>query len=207
MPLPRSIRASSAIRVTHTIDLGFEIVQGPRVYIEKINISGNTRTLDKVIRREFRLVEGDAFNRVLVDRSRTRIRGLGFFKDVEVKNMPGSQPDRTNLTVRCTEQSTGSLSVGLGYSSDHLAAGRIQLYRHQLVRPRPESARLVQVSQITKQAVFSFTEPYFLDRDAGGGLRPVRDPDRLRAGDLSRATPPPRCCAWAFRSPNIARWR
>ena len=64
---------------TRTIDMGFEIVQGPRVYIEKINISGNTRTLDRIIRRQFRLQEGDAFNRVLIDRSRTRIRSLGFF--------------------------------------------------------------------------------------------------------------------------------
>ena len=81
---------------SRTIDLGFEIVQGPRVYIEKINISGNTRTHDDIIRRQFRLQEGDAFNRVLIDRSRTRIRSLGFFKDVDVKNVPGSQPDRTN---------------------------------------------------------------------------------------------------------------
>ena len=76
-----------------------KIEQGPRVYIEKINIVGNTRTLDKVIRREFRLVEGDAFNRVLVDRSRTRIRGLGFFKDVDDQAVAGHaarphQPDR-----------------------------------------------------------------------------------------------------------------
>ena len=70
-------------RDKHTIDVVMKIDQGPRVYIEKINIVGNNRTLDKVIRREFRLVEGDAFNRVLVDRSRTRIRGLGFFKDVD----------------------------------------------------------------------------------------------------------------------------
>ena len=123
---------------TSTIDLSFEIVQGPRVYIEKINIAGNTRTLDKVIRREFRLAEGDAFNRVLIDRSRTRIRGLGFFKDVDVKNVPGSQPDRTDLTVDVTEQSTGSLQLGLGYSSTSHAARRIQLYRQQSVRPRPD---------------------------------------------------------------------
>ena len=86
-------------RDKHTIDLSFNIVQGPRVYIEKIDIQGNTRTLDKVIRREFRLVEGDAFNRVLIDRSRTRIRSLGFFKDVDVKNVPGSQPDRASLSL------------------------------------------------------------------------------------------------------------
>ena len=157
----------------HTIDLVFEIEQGPRVYIEKINIAGNTRTLDNVIRREFRLQEGDAFNRVLVDRSRTRIRGLGFFKDVEVKNVPGSQPDRTNLTVNVTEQSTAALSVGLGYSSTSSLLGEFSYTEQQLVRPRPVSARVAAGSYITKQAVFSFTEPYFLGRDAGGGLRPL----------------------------------
>src|ERR1041385_999494 len=98
-------------RATRTIDVIFDIEQGPRVYIEKINITGNTRTLDKVIRREFRLVEGDAFNRVLVDRSRTRIRSLGFFKDVDIKPTAGSQPDRTVLNVNVTEQSTGELSL------------------------------------------------------------------------------------------------
>ena len=74
---------------TRTIDVVFDIEQDARVYVEKINIVGNTRTLDKVIRREFRLVEGDAFNRVLVDRSRTRIKALGFFKDVDIKTHSG----------------------------------------------------------------------------------------------------------------------
>jgi outer membrane protein insertion porin family len=150
---------------TRTIDLGFEIVQGPRVYIEKINISGNTRTHDDVIRRQFRLQEGDAFNRVLIDRSRTRIRALGFFKEVEVKNVPGSQPDRTNLTVNVTEQSTASLSVGLGYSSTTSLLGEVS-YTDSNWFGRGQSLRLsLQASYITKQAVFSFTEPNFMGRD------------------------------------------
>ena len=147
-----------------TIDLGFEIVQGPRVYIEKINISGNTRTLDHIIRRQFRLQEGDAFNRVLIDRSRTRIRGLGFFKDVEVKNVPGSQPDRTNLTVNVTEQSTAALQVGLGYSSTTSLLGEVS-YTDSNWFGRGQNLRIsLQASYITKQAVFSFTEPNFLGR-------------------------------------------
>jgi outer membrane protein insertion porin family len=149
----------------HTIDLGFEIVQGPRVYIEKINIAGNTRTHDDIIRRQFRLQEGDAFNRVLVDRSRTRIRALGFFKEVEVKNVPGSQPDRTNLTVNVAEQSTASLSVGLGYSSTTSLLGEVS-YSDSNWFGRGQNLRIsVQASYITKQAVFSFTEPNFLGRD------------------------------------------
>ncbi len=149
---------------SRTIDLGFEIEQGPRVYIEKINISGNTRTHDDIIRRQFRLQEGDAFNRVLIDRSRTRIRALGFFKDVEVKNVPGSQPDRTNLTVDVTEQSTAALSVGLGYSTTTSLLGEVS-YTDTNWFGRGQNLRVsLQASYITKQAQFSFTEPNFLDR-------------------------------------------
>jgi len=155
---------------TRTIDMGFEIVQGPRVYIEKINISGNTRTLDRIIRRQFRLQEGDAFNRVLIDRSRTRIRGLGFFKEVNVKNVPGSQPDRTNLTVDVVEQSTASLQVGLGYSSTTSLLGEVS-YTDTNWFGRGQNLRVsLQASYITKQALFSFTEPYFLGRDLSAGF-------------------------------------
>ncbi|MEI9993327.1 MAG: outer membrane protein assembly factor BamA [Rhizomicrobium sp.] len=153
-----------------TIDVILKIDQGPRVYIEKINIVGNNRTLDKVIRREFRLVEGDAFNRVLVDRSRTRIRALGFFKDVSVKNAPGSQPDRTNLTVTVAEQSTGSISLGAGYSSTSSFVGEFS-YTEQNLFGRGQYLRAsVQLSTISKQYQFSFTEPYFLDRPLAAGF-------------------------------------
>jgi len=155
---------------SRTIDLGFEIVQGPRVYIEKINIAGNTKTLDRIIRRQFRLQEGDAFNRVLIDRSRTRIRALGFFKDVEVKNVPGSQPDRTNLTVNVTEQSTGSIQVGLGYSSTTSLLGEISYTQTNLFGRGQSMRASIQASYITKTAQFSFTEPYFLDRELAAGF-------------------------------------
>ncbi len=155
---------------SRTIDLGFEIVQGPRVYIEKINISGNTRTHDDIIRRQFRLQEGDAFNRVLIDRSRTRIRSLGFFKEVDVKNVPGSQPDRTNLTVDVVEQSTAALSVGLGYSTTTSLLGEVS-YSDSNWFGRGQNLRVsLQASYITKQAIFSFTEPYFLDRELAAGF-------------------------------------
>ena len=127
-------------RDKRTIDVIFNIDQGPRVYVEKINITGNTRTLDKVIRREFRLVEGDAFNRVLVDRSRTRIRALGFFKDVDIKTAQARQPDRTVLNVDVTEQSTGRTFAGRGLFLDKLVRRPVQLHRTQSVRPRPVSA-------------------------------------------------------------------
>jgi outer membrane protein insertion porin family len=157
-------------RDKRTIDVILKIDQGPRVYIEKITVVGNNRTLDKVIRREFRLVEGDAFNRVLVDRSRTRIRGLGFFKDVSVKQSPGSQPDRTNLIVTVTEQSTGSLSLGAGYSSASAFVGEFS-YTEQNLFGRGQYLRAsIQLSTISKQFQLSFTEPYFLDRPLAAGF-------------------------------------
>jgi outer membrane protein insertion porin family len=154
-----------------TVDLVYDIVQGPRVYIERIDIQGNTRTLDKVIRREFRLVEGDAFNRVLVDRSRTRIRSLGFFKDVDIKNTAGTQPDRTDVTVAVTEQSTGSLQLGLGYSSQSNLVGEFSYTEQNLFGRGQFLKASVTISQISKEYTAAFTEPYFLDRPLAAGVQ------------------------------------
>lgn len=153
-----------------TIDVIMKIDQGPRVYVEKINVTGNTRTLDKVVRREFRLVEGDAFNRVLVDRSRTRIRSLGIFKDVDVKQSPGSQPDRVNLDVKVTEQSTGELSLGAGYSSTSSLVGEFSYTERNLFGRGQYLRTSISISQLSKQFQFSFTEPYFLDRPLSAGI-------------------------------------
>ena len=156
--------------MTKTIDLFYEINEAPRVYIERINIVGNTRTRDEVIRREFRLSEGDAFNRVLADRSRTRIRGLGFFKDVTIKEDPGTTPDRTALTVTVTEQPTGELSLGAGYSSqqglllDFSYTERNLFGRGQFIRAN------VSIGTFQKDYDFRFTEPYFLGRPLAAGF-------------------------------------
>jgi len=157
-------------RQNHTIDIIFDIEQGSRVYVEKINITGNQRTLDKVIRREMRLVEGDAFNRVLVDRSRTRIRSLGIFKDVDIKPVPGSQPDKTVLNVNVTEQSTGQLELGAGYSSASSFVGQFS-YTERNLFGRGQYLRLsISASTISKEGQISFTEPYFLDRPLAAGF-------------------------------------
>ncbi len=152
------------------IDIVFQLNEGPRVYIERINIRGNTRTLDKVIRREIRLSEGDAFNRVLVDRSKTRVKGLGFFKDVNIEEEPGSAPDRTVLNVEVEEQSTGELTLGAGFSSadryiiDFSISERNLLGRGQFLRFR------VSYSARRKQIDLRFTEPYFLDHNLAAGF-------------------------------------
>src|SRR6201997_3666909 len=100
-----------------TVDVTFDVQEGPRVYVERINIYGNTRTLDKVIRREFRLAEGDAFSTAKVRRSEQRLKNLGFFEKVDISATPGSTPDKTDLQVQVVEQSTGEISFGAGYSS------------------------------------------------------------------------------------------
>jgi outer membrane protein insertion porin family len=157
-------------RDTRTVDVVFEIAQNSRVYVEKIIIFGNSRTLDKVIRREFRLVEGDAFNRVLVDRSRTRIKALGYFKDVDIKATPGSQPDRTVLNVAVTEQSTGELSLGAGYSSTSSFVGQFSYTERNLFGQGQYLRASISASTISKQAQISFTEPYFMDRPLSAGF-------------------------------------
>ncbi|MGF1543399.1 MAG: outer membrane protein assembly factor BamA [Parvularculaceae bacterium] len=155
---------------TKTIDLTFQVNEGPRVYVERININGNTRTLDKVIRRELRVVAGDAFNRVLVDRSKARIRALGYFGEVEIEETPGSGPDRTELDVAVKEQSTGSFSVGVGVSStenfilDFSIEERNLLGRGQFLRLR------AQASSRTRLVDLRFTQPYFLDRNLAAGF-------------------------------------
>jgi outer membrane protein insertion porin family len=157
-------------RENQTVDVVFKIEEGPRVYVERINITGNTRTLDKVIRREIRLAEGDAFNRVLLNRSRSRIRGLGFFKTVEVTEEPGSSPDRTNLNFEVTEQSTGELSVSAGFSSADSIVGSFSLTEKNLMGKGQFLRLQLQASSERQQIDLRFTEPYFLERNLSAGV-------------------------------------
>jgi outer membrane protein insertion porin family len=152
------------------INLTYVIEEGPRVYIERINIVGNYRTLDYVIRREFRLAEGDAFNRLLVEAARRRLRALGFFKSVEIDTTPGSEPDRVVLTVTVVEQPTGELSFGVGYSTAEGVIGDISITERNLLG-RGQYVRLGFSGSMERQQVdFSFTEPRFLDRNLAAGF-------------------------------------
>jgi outer membrane protein insertion porin family len=154
----------------HLIDLNYVINEGPRVYIERIDITGNLRTLDRVIRREFRVDEGDAFNTALLRRSRQRIENLGFFERVEMNTRPGSTPDKTNIEVAVAERSTGELSFGAGFSTSDGPLGDIRLTERNLLG-RGQSVRAeFTISARTQQLDFSFTEPYFLDRDLAVGF-------------------------------------
>ncbi|MGH2340055.1 outer membrane protein assembly factor BamA [Segnochrobactraceae bacterium EtOH-i3] len=154
----------------HTISVTYSVEEGPRVYVERLNIRGNTRTRDFVIRREFELAEGDAYNRVLVDRAERRLNNLGFFKTVRITTEPGSAPDRVVVNVDVEEQSTGEVSFGIGYSSSDGVIGDVSvseknfLGRGQYVRIAIGGGE----SQSTQE--LSFTEPFFLGRRLAAGF-------------------------------------
>lgn len=152
------------------VDVTFQVAEGPRVYVDRIDIVGNTQTLDYVIRREMSVVEGDAYNRALVDRSKRQIRALGYFKEVDIAEVPGSAPDRTALQVRLEEQPTGELSFSAGYSSvDQLVLDLGITQRNFRGRGQDVRAR-VSVGSLRQQLDFSFTEPRFLGRDVAAGV-------------------------------------
>ena len=153
-----------------TVDLVYQINEGPRVYVERIDIRGNVRTLDEVVRREFRLAEGDAFNTALLRRSEQRIRNLGFFETVEVRTAQGSAPDRIVIDTRVVERSTGELSFGAGFSTTDGALGDVRLTERNLLGRGQELRANFTISQRRQQLDFSFTEPYFLGYDFAAGI-------------------------------------
>ncbi|MGB3456403.1 MAG: outer membrane protein assembly factor BamA [Litorimonas sp.] len=157
-------------REDKTVDLVFNVVEGPRVYIERIDIVGNTTTLDYVIRRELELVEGDAFNRILLDRSRNRVRALRFFEEVEIEETQGSSPDRAVVEVRVTEQPTGELSFSAGFSSADAFLVDLSITQRNL-RGRGQLLRFViRASANRREVDLRFTEPRFLGRNLAGSV-------------------------------------
>jgi outer membrane protein insertion porin family len=157
-------------RENKIINLTYEIQEGPRVYVDRINITGNTRTLDKVIRREFRLVEGDAYNTSKVRRTQQRIQNLGFFSKVDIKNVPSDSPDKTNIDVTVEEQSTGEISFGLGFSTSEGPLGNIGISEHNLLGAGKDLRLDFQLSGVHSQLNLSYTDPYFLDLPLSAGI-------------------------------------
>jgi outer membrane protein insertion porin family len=156
--------------VTRKIAINYVIEEGPRVYVERINVSGNTRTKDYVIRREFRVAEGDAYNPLLVDQAKKRLKNLGLFKNVDVKRRPGSAQDRVTLDVEVVEQSTGELSFGAGYSTAEGVIGDVSITERNLMG-NGQFLRLQLSGSLERlQVNLSFTEPRFLDRNLAAGF-------------------------------------
>lgn len=154
----------------HTVAVVFNIDEGPRTYIERINIRGNTRTRDYVIRREFDLSEGDAYNRALVDRAERRLKNLDYFKTVKITTEPGSSSDRVVLIVDLEEKSTGDFSVSGGYSTTDGALAEVSVSERNLLGRGLFAKASVTYGQYARGYSLSFVEPYLLDYRVALGL-------------------------------------
>jgi outer membrane protein insertion porin family len=155
---------------TRTISLTYVVEEAPRIYIERINVRGNSRTRDYVIRREFELGEGDAYNQVLVDRAERRLNNLGYFKRVRISNEPGSSADRVVVNVDVEDQSTGAFSISGGYSTADGFIGEVSVTETNFLG-RGQFVRLAgQLGQRAHGIDFSFTEPYFLGYRMSAGI-------------------------------------
>jgi len=154
----------------HTVSITYAIDEGPRTYIERINVRGNTRTRDYVIRREFDISEGDAYNRALVDRAERRLKNLDFFKTVKVTNEPGSSSDRVILNVDLEEKSTGDFSVSGGYSTTDGPLAEVSVSERNLLGRGLFGKISVTYGEFARGVSFSFVEPYLLDYRVALGL-------------------------------------
>ncbi len=156
---------------TRKMNVTFTLREAPRVYVERVDINGNTLTQDKVIRREFRLAEGDAFNSLAVQRTNARVNSLAYFQEnFEVKQVEGSAPDRIILEANVEEKPTGELQFSAGFSSieQFILAGSI---RQRNFRGRGQTIGLsVNYSQFSRSAQVSFSDPYVFDRNISGGI-------------------------------------
>lgn len=154
------------VKETLTMDITFRVGESPRVYVERVDINGNTLTKDKVIRREFRLSEGDAFNSFLVKRSANRIKSLGYFQeDLEIEQTQGSAPDRIILTTNVEEKATGELQLSAGFSSIESFIFQASIRQRNFRGMGQELRASASYSRYSKSVELGFTEPYFLDKN------------------------------------------
>jgi outer membrane protein insertion porin family len=153
---PRGERNMAA----RTVDVTFVVEEGQHTYVERINIRNNTRTRDYVIRREFDIVEGDPYNRALVDRAERRIKNLGYFKTVKITTEPGSAPDRVVINCDVEEQSTGEFSFAGGYSTSDGVIGEVSIGERNLMGTGDIAKASIQYGQRTRGFDLSFVEPY-----------------------------------------------
>lgn len=152
------------------IDLTYNITEGPKVYVERINIFGNQRTIDEVIRREFKLSEGDAYSASKLKRTEQRLNNLGFFEKVNVNRKSGSGPDKTQLDVEVQEKSTGEITFGAGYSTADGPIADFGIKEKNFLGHGQELRARAQVGGKRQQYDVGFTEPYFLGRELEAGF-------------------------------------
>src|SRR6476620_3064826 len=155
---------------TKTINLAFVVEEGARAYIERINIRGNTRTRDYVIRREFDLGEGDAYNRALIDRAERRLKNLNYFKSVKITNEPGSAPDRVVINVNVEEEATGEFSVSGGYSTADGLIGEVSIADRNLMGRGNYAKAALTYGERVRGFDLSFVEPFLFGYRMAGGI-------------------------------------
>ncbi|MCE2510099.1 MAG: outer membrane protein assembly factor BamA [Alphaproteobacteria bacterium] len=152
------------------VKITYQIKEGPRVFIDRINIVGNERTVDRVIRREMRFAEGDAFNTSKMNRSKQRIQNLDYFETVEVTSEPGNKPDLTTVNVEVEEKSTGDFSIGIGFSTSAGGLLDFQINERNLHGKGESRGAFVSFAERREEQSVSFTEPYLFGRELAGGF-------------------------------------
>lgn len=172
-------------RKDKTVDVTFVIQKGPRVFVERIDIFGNIRTRDSVIRREVLVAEGDAFNTTKIRQSRRRLLNTGYFEKVNIKRTAGSAPDKVVLTIAVVEKATGELSIGGGFSTQDGPLGTIGLKETNFLGRGYDLRLSLQLSLRSNQIDFSFTDKHFLGRDVSLGFDLFRT-DRGFQGNFSQ---------------------
>ena len=191
-------------RENKTVDITYVINESSKVFVERININGNVRTMDEVIRREFSLAEGDPYNTAKLKESEQNIRNLDFFETVNVEQRPGSTPSETVVDVDVQEKSTGELSVGAGFSTSDGPLAEFRIREKNFLGKGQELGFSTTIAGERSEFDISFTEPYFLDRDLSAGIdvfHIVRDQDELSYEQKKTGT------AFRLGYPLAKNWR
>jgi len=169
-PFLRAIPKITKNEADGTVDISFELVNGNRVYVERIDIRGNSQTLDRVIRREFEIAEGDAFNPRKMREAEGGLRSLRFFSQLSVNTTPGSTPESVIIEVDVEDQATGSFNFGAGYSTDSGFSGTFSIAESNFLGRGQRFDLSLSYGESSKVASFGFTEPHLFDRDLAAGF-------------------------------------
>jgi outer membrane protein insertion porin family len=169
-PFAQAVTRTTRDPDARRIDVALVVDQGPRTYVERIDIHGNTRTRDYVIRREFDIAEGDAYNKTLIDRAERRLKNLNYFKTVKITNKPGSAPDHVVLDVELAEQSTGDFSIAGGYSTTDGLLAEVKVGESNFLGTGQTVKASVTYGQYAQGVDLSASEPYFLGTRVAAGI-------------------------------------
>ncbi len=153
-----------------TVNITYEITEGPEVYVERINIAGNTRSEDKILRREIPMAEGDLFTLKKLNTARQRLVNLGYFETVNATTQPGSDPAKIIVNFEVTEKPSGIFSIGGGYSSADSLVGTIDLAQNNFLGRGYQAAIRIRAGELVQQGVISFTDPWLFDMPLAGGF-------------------------------------